>query len=259
MVTQNSAWAPGTPCWVDIAVPDIGKAKAFYGGLFGWDILDGGPEVGGYSMCQVGGLQVAGIGPQMGTDEAPIAWTTYLATENADQTAAQITNAGGQVLMEPFDVMEAGRMAIALDPAGAMFGIWQAGQHTGVQLANEPGSLTWNENMSRNFDGNKEFYRSVFGFDFGDIGAETYQTLQIDGKGVAGIGTLEADVPPDTPASWGVYFAVADVDAAAAKATQLGGSVLRGPWDSPFGRMAQIADDQGAVFYVGSAAQAAQA
>ncbi len=255
MVTRNSAWPPGTPCWVDIAVPDIGKAKAFYGGLFGWDIQDGGPEVGGYSMCQIGGLQVAGIGPKMGPDEAPTAWTTYLATENADDTAAKITDAGGQVLMEPFDVMEAGRMAIALDPAGAMFGIWQAGQHTGVQLANEPGSLTWNENMSLNFDANKEFYRSVFGYDFGDIGAETYQTLQVGDGEVAGIGTIAADAPPDTPAYWGVYFAVADADATAAKATQLGGTVLRGPWDSPFGRMAQIADDQGAVFYVGSVPQ----
>lgn len=255
MVTRTSAWPPGTPCWIDIAVDDIGKAKAFYGGLFGWDIQDGGPEVGGYSMCQIGGLEVAGIGPRMGTDEVPVAWTTYLATENADETAAAITNAGGHVLMEPFDVMDAGRMAIAVDPAGAMFGIWQAGRHDGAQLANEPGSLIWNENMSRDFEGNKAFYRSVFGYDFGDIGAATYQTLQIGGKEVAGIGTIAADAPASAPASWGVYFAVADTDAAAAKAAELGGSVLRGPWDSPFGRMAQLADDQGAVFYVCSTAQ----
>jgi uncharacterized protein len=254
MVTRDTAWPPGTPCWVDVAAPDMGKARAFYGGLFGWDIQEGPPETGGYSMATMGGQQVAGIAPTT-SEEMPAAWTTYIATDDADQTAAKIKAAGGQMLMDPFDVLDVGRMGIAVDPGGAAFGLWQARAHTGVRLANEPGSLTWNENMSRNFDGNKAFYRAVFGYDFGDIGAETYQTLQVDGKEVAGIGAIDADASPDTPVNWNVYFAVADADAAAAKVNQLGGSVLRGPWDSPFGRMAEVADDQGAVFYIGSSPQ----
>jgi uncharacterized protein len=254
MVTRDTPWPPGTPCWVDVAVPDMAKARAFYGGLFGWDIQVGPPEAGGYSMATIGGQQVAGIGPKM-SEEMPTAWITYIATDDADETAAKIKAAGGQMLMDPFDVLDVGRMGIAVDPGGAAFGIWQSRTHTGVGLANEPGSLTWNENMSRDFERNKAFYQSVFGYHFGDIGAPTYQTLQIDGHEVAGIGAIEADASPDAPAGWGIYFAVADTDAAVAKANELGGSVLRGPWDSPFGRMAQVADDQGAVFYLGSAAQ----
>jgi uncharacterized protein len=257
MVTRDTAWPPGTPCWVDIAVPDIGKAKAFYGGLLGWDIQDGPPEAGGYSMATIGGRMVAGVGPKM-SEEMPTAWITYVATDDADETAAKIKAAGGQMLMDPFDVMDVGRMGIAVDPGGAVFGLWQARTHTGVQLANEPGSLTWNENMSGNYEGNKAFYRSVFGYDLTDVGDGdfNYATLDIDGNGAAGIGELSADAPPGTPANWAVYFAVADADAAVAKVASLGGSVLRGPWDSPFGRMAQVSDDQGAVFYVGSSTQA---
>jgi predicted enzyme related to lactoylglutathione lyase len=232
----------------------MGRARAFYGGLFGWDIQEGPPEAGGYSMATMGGHQVAGIGPKM-SEEMPTAWITYIATDDADATAAKIKAAGGQMLMDPFDVMDVGRMGIAVDPGGAVFGLWQSRTHTGVGRANEPGALAWNENMSRDYERNKEFYRSVFGYDFGDVGADTYQTLQVDGKEVAGIGAIEADTPPDTPANWGVYFAVADTDAAAAKLNQLGGSVIRGPWDSPFGRMAQVSDDQGAVFYLGSLPQ----
>ena len=108
---------------------------------------------------------MAGIGPKMGPAEMPSVWTTYIASADADETASKIKSAGGQLLMEPFDVMDVGRMAIAADPAGAVFGVWQARSHTGVQLANEPGSLAWNENMSRDFDGNKAFYQAVFGYD----------------------------------------------------------------------------------------------
>lgn len=257
MVTRDTAWPAGTPCWVDIAVPDMAKAKAFYGGLFGWEITDGPPEAGGYSMATVGGQMVAGIGPKM-SEEMPTAWITYIATDDADQTAAKVKAAGGQMLMEPFDVMDAGRMGIAVDPGGAAFGLWQAGLHTGVQVANEPGSLTWNENMSRSYDGNKTFYRAVFGYGLTDLGGDafSYATLDLDGNEVAGIGELGTDAPPGAPANWGVYFAVEDADAAAAKVAELGGSVLRGPWDSPYGRMAQVTDDQGAVFYVGGSTQA---
>jgi uncharacterized protein len=259
MVTRDTAWPAGTPCWVDIAVPDMAKAKAFYGGLFGWEVQDGPPEAGGYAMATVGGQMVAGIGPKM-SEEMPTAWITYIATDDADATAAKVKAAGGQMLMDPFDVMDAGRMGIAVDPGGAAFGLWQAGLHTGVQRANEPGSLTWNENMSRSYEGNRAFYRAVFGYDVTDLGGDDvkYSTLDVDGNEVAGIGELGTDAPAGMPASWGVYFAVGDSDAAAAKVAELGGSVLRGPWDSRCGRMAQVTDDQGAVFYVGSSTQPSQ-
>jgi uncharacterized protein len=261
MVTRDTAWPAGTPCWVDLGVEDIGQAKGFYEGLFGWQIQEGPPESGGYAMCELNGMPVAGIGPKQGPAEAPPTWTTYIASENADDTISKIKAAGGQVLVEPFDVMDAGRMAVAADPGGAVFGIWQARAHTGVRLANEPGSLTWNENMTRDFDASKAFYRAVFGYGFGDLSSEEfrYATLDLGGSPVGGIGEIGPDSPADIPANWATYFAVADADAAAARAAELGGSVIRPPWDTPYGRMAVLADDQGAVFAVGSNTGASEA
>jgi hypothetical protein len=219
---------------VDLGVGDIAKAKAFYSGLFGWDVQDGPPEAGGYRMCLLGGRLAAGIGPQMGPAEMPPAWTTYLATQDANETSQAIKAAGGQVLAEPFDVMDVGRMAVAVDPGGAVFGIWQARTHTGAQVANEPGALAWNENMSRDFEGNKAFYHAVFGYDFGDLSSEgfNYATLDLAGRPVGGIGELDANFPPEVPASWSAYFGVTDADAAVARAAELGGSVARAVWDS---------------------------
>jgi uncharacterized protein len=250
MVTRDTAWPAGTPCWIDIGVADMPKAKAFYSALLGWEIIDGPPEAGGYSMCEIGGQQVAGIGPKMGPADMPTFWTTYLATDDADETAAKIRAAGGQIMMEPYDVMDVGRMLIATDPGGAIFGAWQARAHTGVQLANEPGSLIWSENMSRSYEANKAFYAAVFGYQFGDIGAEgmKYSTLDLGGHTVGGIGEISADQPAETPAYWGTYFAVADTDAAVNKAVELGGTVVGPAWDSPYGRMAVVSDDQGAIF-----------
>ena len=248
MVTRDTAWPAGTPCWIDIGVADMPRAKAFYSGLFGWEITDGPPEAGGYSMCEIDGQQVAGIGPKMGPADMPTFWTTYIATENATETAAKIKAAGGQVMMEPFDVMDVGRMFIATDPGGAIFGVWQAKAHTGVQLANEPGSLTWSENMSRSYEANKAFYAAVFGYQFGEI-APTYSTLDIDGRPAGGIGELGPE-HADRPAAWGTYFAVPDTDAVAARAVELGGAIVAPAFDSPYGRMAVLADDQGGEFAV---------
>jgi uncharacterized protein len=249
MVTRDTAWPTGTPCWVDLGVADISRAGAFYGTLFGWDVQAGPPETGGYSIATIGGRPVAGIGPK-GQDDLPNAWNTFLAADDVDATAAQIKAAGGQVVAGPMDVMNFGRMLLAVDPGGAMFGVWEARSHTGAQVANEPGSQIWNENMSRNYEANKAFYGAVFGYHFGDIGAEgmNYATLDIDGRPVGGIGEIGAEQPADTPASWGTYFAVADTDAAVDKVTELGGAVVAPAWDSPYGRMAVVADDQGAVF-----------
>jgi len=254
MVTRDTAWAPGTPCWIDLGVADIPKAQTFYSGLFGWDIQDTGPEGGGYRMCEIGGLPVAGIGGKSEPDIGTF-WTTYLASDDADVTAAKIKAAGGQVMMDPFDVMDVGRMFIAADPGGALFGVWQARAHTGMRLANEPGSLVWSENMSRHYEANQAFYAAVFGYQFGDIGAEgmRYATLDLDGRPVGGIGEIGAGEPADNAARWSTYFAVDDTDAAIAKVTELGGSVVAPAWDSPYGRMAVVSDDQGAVFALMSA------
>jgi predicted enzyme related to lactoylglutathione lyase len=249
VVTRDTPWPEGTPCWVDLSVDDVPKAIAFYSGLFGWDVQRGGPEVGGYSMALIGGKAAAGIGPKMMPD-APSAWTTYLATTDADATAAKIKGAGGQILMDPMDVMDVGRMAVATDITGAAFGIWQARSHSGAQIANAPGAQAWNEQFSRDFEGAKAFYAAVFGYSFGDMSTAefSYATLLLAGREVGGIGAYPADTPADQPAVWGTYFGTADTDASVAAVTQRGGSVLRPASDSPYGRLATVADDQGAIF-----------
>lgn len=255
MVTRHSAWPSGTPCWVDLGVDDVAKAAAFYPRVFGWDVQAGPPETGGYSMCLKDGHAVAGIGPKQGPPGTPSFWTVYLASDDTDETAGKITAAGGQVLVGPMDVTDMGRMAVAADPAGAVFGVWQARSHIGMELANEPGSVCWNENFSRDLEGSKAFYRAVFGYEYGDMSTPDfrYATLKIGGREVGGIGEIGSGFPADVPAHWSTYFAVDDTDAAVTTITAAGGSVTRPPWDTPYGRMATVSDDQGAAFSLMSA------
>lgn len=258
MVRRDTAWPAGTPCWVDLAVDDVARATTFYSDLFGWDAEVGPPETGGYVMCTIDGRPVAGMMAKMGDPNQPNAWTTYLATDDADDTAAKITAAGGQVLAAPMDVMDVGRMSVAADPGGAVFGIWQARAHSGMQLANEPGAVCWNENMSRDFDGNKAFYGAVFGYGYDDMSGDDfrYATFKTTGDPLGGIGDIGGMAPAETPAHWMTYFAVDDADEAVAKAIKLGGRLIRPAWDSPYGRMAMLADDQGTVFAIIGLAQA---
>jgi uncharacterized protein len=254
MVTRDTPWPAGTPCWVDVSVDDVPKAIAFYSGLFGWDIEQGGPDTGGYSIAHLNGRIVAAVGPKMGDPAAPSAWMTYLASDDADVTADAIKAAGGQLPMPPMDVMEEGRLAIAFDAVGAAVGLWQAGRTKGIGLANEPGSLTWNEHLSGDFEGSKAFYRAVFGYEYDDMSGEDfkYAILKVAGNPVGGIGSL----PEGRTPGWGVYFAVDDTDSAVAKVTELGGTVLQPPQDSPYGRNALVTDDHNAVFSLLTAAPA---
>ncbi len=250
MVTRDTRWPAGTPCWVDVSADDVPKAIAFYQALFGWDIPLGGPEVGGYSIAYQDGRIVAAVSPKMGAPDAPSAWTTYLATDDVDATAAKVKGAGGQLLAEPMDVMEEGRLAVAMDPAGAVFGLWQGGNTTGLGVANEPNTLAWNEQMSRDFEGSKAFYQAVFGYGYQDISGDgfKYAMLMVDGHEVGGIGEYPEVTPAEMPAAWTTYFAVTGTDAAVAKVTELGGRVVRPAEDSPYGRIGVVADNDGAVF-----------
>lgn len=258
MVTRDSAWPEGTPCWVDLGVGDIPQAIAFYHAVFGWDAQQGGPETGGYAMAMLDGRAIAGIGPKMGPQDVPTVWTVYLASADADATAAKVKGAGGQLIMDPMDVMDVGRMAVAADISGAAFGIWQARAHTGTGLANAPGALTWNEHFSHDFEGAKAFYSAVFGYEYGDMSSDgfSYATLLLDGHEVGGIGAYPAGTPEDAPAAWGTYFGAADTDASVAAVTKNGGTVLRPASDSPYGRTATVTDDQGAAFSLISIAPA---
>jgi uncharacterized protein len=251
LATRDNPWPDGSPCWIELGAADIQQAGAFYSSQFGWDIQPGGPEAGGYSTAHLDRRHVAGIGPNLGPPGTPSAWATYFASSDADATAARITRAGGEVLMGPVDVMDLGRMLIAVDVTGAPFGVWQARDLNGVQLANSPGALTWSEHMSRDFEGAKAFYAAAFGYEYGDMSTSdlSYATLLINGQQVVGgIGALPAGAAGAHPAHWSVYFGATDTDKAVELATSHGGRIVTPATDSPYGRMAVVADNQGAVF-----------
>jgi uncharacterized protein len=271
---ERDGYIPGVPCWVDTSQPDPEAAVSFYGDLFGWEFEDVMPpgSDGKYFIARIRGKDVAAVGsiPEAAPQQAM--WNTYIWVESADDAASKVRDAGGSVVMEPFDVMDAGRMAVFTDPEGAVFCAWQANQNKGAQLVNEHGTVNFNDLNTREPEDAKSFYGSVF----------AWQTLELPGGSemwtVPGYGDyLERDNPelrenmaemdapegfedvvaslvpigddqPDTPPHWNVTFAVDDADAIAGKATELGGNVLMPPLDAPWVRMTVIADPQGATF-----------
>ncbi len=242
----------GVPSWVDMGSPDLAKARAFYSGLLGWDAPEGPPEAGGYSVCTLQGKSVAGLGPQMNPD-APPSWMTYVNVDDADATVAKVKSAGGTVFVEPMDVMDVGRMAVFADPQGAVIGLWQPGTHMGAELVNEPGTYCWSELITTDLSGAMAFYKAVF-----DWGAEeqgpaegpAYTEWKLGERSMGGMMAKTPEMPAEMPPLWGVYFAVADADAAVARAQELGGALFMGPMDIEPGRFAVLADDQGVMFNV---------
>ena len=246
MPTRDTAWPAGTPCWIDYGAADIDATKAFYADVLGWQYTGGDPEYGGYLTCEVKGLQAAGMAPRMDPN-APPSWTTYFATDDADATAARIGEAGGSVVVEPMDVGPMGRMAVARDPQGNQFGIWQAGQHTGVRIYNEPGALVWNEAAVDDADAARKFYSSVFGFRFDEVeGAGGYTTFAVGEAPLGGLGAHQEG----SPKGWTACFAVSSTDKAVEAVTSGGGKVTMAATDTPYGRFAVLEDPWGAPFSV---------
>ena len=251
---QVKSYAAGTPCWLDLMTSDPEAARTFYGGLFGWDLEVGPPETMSYTQARIGGLAVAGLSGERKPDDIPVAWTTYLASDDVDATVREIAAAGGTVNITPVDVMDQGRMAVATDPQGAVFGLWQAGRHIGSELVNEPGTVCWNELMTPDLDATRRFYSAVFGYDWDDVdtgeGGPPYATFAVDGRPVGGAMQLDPRQASTTPPSWMADFAVADADATVAKARELGGGVSVPATDSSYGRFAILTDPQGGAFAV---------
>jgi predicted enzyme related to lactoylglutathione lyase len=252
MPTRDTPWPNGTPCWVDIGVPDIEAAREFYGALLGWEYTGGEPEFGGYLTATRNGQQAAGLGPQQDPADQP-RWTTYFAADDAAATAATIREAGGTVVVEPMEVGPMGTMVIALDPQGNPFGLWLSGVHTGCRIYNEAGALSWNEAMTADSAAARQFYGTVFGFRFDELGAEAgggddmdYTTFSTGGNPLGGLGGAQEGMPT----GWLTCFGVADTDAAVATVEARGGTVVMPAMDTPFGRFAVVADPWGARFEV---------
>jgi uncharacterized protein len=287
----RDGYIPGVPCWVEASEPDPEAALDFYGGLFGWEFEDAMPlrsegryfiaggETRGSSNFDLSGGDVAALRSIPEAAPPMAVWNTYFWVDSADEAASKVRDAGGGIATEPFDFVDACRMAVCTDPEGAAFGVWEAREHKGARLVNDPGALVFNGLNTRDVQGARSFYGSVFGWQTGAIGGGA-EGWTLPGYGdwlerehhpglrnqMAEAGAPEgfedvvasiipiADDQPDTPAHWSVTFAVDDADAAAKKATELGGKVIVPPFDGPWStstytiRVTVLADPQGATF-----------
>ncbi len=273
-MTDRDRYIPGVPCWADAVHPDPEAAAKFYSELFGWACVDTMPEgeSGHYFMATIDGRDAVGLG-SIPDGAPPIAvWNTYVWVDSADETAAKAEAAGATVISDPFDVFDAGRMAMFADPEGAQIAVWQPNRHRGSLAVNEHGGVNFNDLYTRDLDRAKEFYGAVFGWEplelgpgmvmwampaYGDFLEELNPGMREQAAEMgapAGFENVVASVVPidpgdtTTPAHWGITFGVDDADKVAAKATELGGNVLREPIDLPWVRTTTIEDPQGAVF-----------
>jgi predicted enzyme related to lactoylglutathione lyase len=269
---ERDGYIPGVPCWADASVPDPEAIAAFYGGLFGWELEEVmGPESDyKYFFARIRGQDVAAVG-SIPEGASPMAtWNTYVCVDSAHETAAKVEAAGGTTLREPFDVGDAGRMAVFADPEGAAFCVWQAGRHGGARIVNEHGAVVFNGLHVHDVEEARRFYGAVFGWRTLELeGGQEMWTMPGYGDhleaanpglrartaemGVPGFEDVVASITPipegqDVPPHWDVTFAVNDADATAVKAGELGGRVIVSPMDVPWARLAVIADPAGATF-----------
>jgi predicted enzyme related to lactoylglutathione lyase len=251
-MAERTSHKAGTISWADLATTDQDAAKAFYGGLFGWD-YDDQPidENTTYSMAKVGGRSAAAISPQQPDETTagiPPHWNVYVTVDDVDAVSASVSESGGTVLAGPFDVMEVGRMSVVAGPDGAVVCLWQAKSSIGAEVVNEPGALTWADIATTDAEATQKFYGDLLGWSFQKM-SETppYWVISNDGRSNGGM-TVP---PPGVPANWYPYFAVEDVDATLEAARAAGGTPFLGPVDVPNGgRFALIQDPQGAAFAV---------
>ncbi len=272
-MSERDGYIPGVPCWVDTTQPDPDAALDFYGGLFGWKFENSMPEgsPGSYFIGRIRDGDVAAVASIPDGVPPAAVWNTYVWVDSADEAAARARDASGAVVVEPFDVMDAGRMAVLTDPEGAAFCVWEAREHKGAKVVNEHGAVNFNGLATRNVEGAKAFYGAVFGWRTIELPSAEMWTLPGYGDHLEAfspdlrqkmaemgapegfidvVAALEPIAAGDstTPAHWSVTFGVDDADATAREAKALGGEVVTGPVDAPWTRMAVIKDPQGATF-----------
>ncbi len=249
----RTSYAHGTFCWIDLSARDPRAAKDFYGQLFGWTYDDLPTDMGPYSMAKVGDDQVAAISGLPPGDPSPPHWNNYVSVEDVSACAAEAGEHGGTVIVEPFDVMDVGKMAVIQDPTGAVLSLWQPGTSIGATLVNEVGAVTWNELATTDAEKATSFYVDLFGWnaepmDTGD--GPAYTVISVGERANGGIREQEPEEQAMAPPYWVPYLAVESTDESVARVAELGGAVLMQPLDVPVGgggRIAAIADPQGAA------------
>ena len=241
----------GAPVWIDLFTSDPDKSRAFYGELLGWTSSEPNEEFGGYFNFSKGDSLVAGGMKNDGSAGVPDMWNVYLAVDNAEARVAKATAHGGSVIVPAMEIGDMGSMAVIADAGGAAIGMWQPGTHKGIGLIAEPGAPAWFELHTRAYDASVQFYQDVFGWDaktMSDTPEFRYTTLGEGESALAGLMDSSNFLPEGVPAHWAVYLAVADTDAAVKTTQELGGSLLMPAEDTPYGRIAMVADTTGAQF-----------
>jgi predicted enzyme related to lactoylglutathione lyase len=250
-MTDVNEYQAGLPSWVDVMSPEPEKARQFYSAVFGWTFDVGPPEAGFYSMAKVRNRLAAGVGPIPQNMKMPSVWNVYFDTKDVDATIAKIKQRGGNVIMGPMDVLDSGRLAMATDPTGAVFGLWQPRSHKGAQVRNETGASVWHEVVTRDVAKAKDFYPSIFDLSVEKMPGEMeYYVFKRGKEMVAGAMQMDKSIPANVPPNWMNYFGVDDTDAAVKRVTSNGGKVMMPAQDSPYGRFAIVADPFGATFAV---------
>ncbi len=259
---ERTLYEPGTFSWIDLSTSDLEAAKAFYAGLLGWEYQVEETPMGPYVMCLKDGKPVAGMGNQSDEQKEmgiPSFWNSYVSVASADESAAKAVELGGNVVVPPMDAMDAGRMAFIAAPGGEAFGLWEPKNHVGAGLVNEPGTLTWNELLTRDLDAAKTFYAGLFGWNIhtGPMpsGAGEYTTVSVGENMNGGMFVMDDTFPEHVPSYWSVYLSVADADETTSKAKDLGAEVVMPAMTvDEVGTIVVLRDPTGAVF---SAMQAA--
>ncbi|HEY5837267.1 VOC family protein [Streptomyces sp.] len=254
MPEVTTPYEPGTPCWIDLMVPDQRAALDFYRDLFGWQGEIGPEEFGGYSVCTLKGKPVAGIMKAMSIGDQPPPppnWTSYFSSADAAATEAAIRENGGTVIVPTSEVAALGRMLVAADPQGAVFGVWEPLDFRGAEIVNEPGALVWNQLNTADPEAAARFYRTALGLEATPIPEmPEFTAFQVMGRTVGGVQGMD-NLPPGTPPHWLVNFAVDDTDRTVDVLVRGGGSVVAPAFDmEKVGRMAVVADPRSAVFAI---------
>ncbi len=257
----------GTPTWIDLGSNKAESSRTFYRELFGWSFEDQGEEFGRYEMVSKDGniiagfMNVAGIpGPDGGL--IPDRWDIFLAVDDVAARVELAKSHGATVLSEPMAMPQTGSFALITDPTGAVIGMWESLGFDGYTFTGTPGTPVWFELMAKDFDTAVDFYRDVFDFDIAHMESEggengfRYVTNGAGEKACAGIFDASAHLPADAAPFWRVYFEIEATEPALARVRELGGQILDGPMDSPFGRCTRVADPAGAAFQLNAGSEA---
>ncbi|MGQ1798780.1 VOC family protein [Kocuria oceani] len=245
MTQHTEPWPAGTPCWTDLVASDLVRTQEFYRQVLGWQYDDPRPEHGGYCNALVDGARVAGLSPaDPDRAGAPPVWQVYLAADRIELGAQRVLDAGGTQLMGPTDIGPLGRMGVWRDPAGAVFGMWQSGEHIGFETVDVPGAVVWCDLTTPDHRTARDFYAAVFGYHYEETGGDgvSYATFTVPrgDRPAGGIGGTDP-AAQDAPSVWSVCFQVEGVDAAVDRVRAAGGSVVEEPFDFAYGRLAVVA------------------